>query len=212
MSYRGIAIRDAGDRIYFVASFKDAAGALVASTGGLLYMTRIRTDGTLDTYDFNDNTFKTTAVTTETVALTHRKSNNTTVDTGIHTYMLTTITGFTVGDMILVRMYHADASPTFQEDIFQYAGSQQPLRNEAWTNFPFMMFDTSGNPATGATVTCTRSIDGGAFGAGALANVAEIANGWYKVDFGAADRNGKVIGLRATATGCRDTNIQVLIP
>jgi hypothetical protein len=123
MSYRGIQIRDAGDRLYVVAPLKDDVGGLVTSSGALLYLERIRTDGTLDSYDFADNTFKTGAVTTETQALTHRKSNNGTVDTGLHTYMLTTVSGFTAGDMIVARAYHPDASPTFQEDIFQYGGA-----------------------------------------------------------------------------------------
>lgn len=79
-------------------------------------------------------------------------------------------------------------------------------QNQALANFEFLMTDsTSHAPATGATVTCTRSIDGAAFGAGSLANVAEISNGLYRVDFGAGDLNGKVITLRSTATGCDDS-------
>lgn len=83
-------------------------------------------------------------------------------------------------------------------------------RNVAFTSFPFMMTDsTNHNPATGKTVTVTRSIDGGAFGAGSLSAVTEISNGWYRVDFAAADLNGKVIILRATASGSDDTFITI---
>lgn len=79
-------------------------------------------------------------------------------------------------------------------------------KNQALTKFQFAMTDsTNHNPATGKTVTCTRSIDGGAQAAGTLANVTEISNGTYTVDFGAGDLNGNVIVLRATATGCDDT-------
>jgi hypothetical protein len=79
-------------------------------------------------------------------------------------------------------------------------------KNVALTNFEFLMTDsTNHNPVTGKTVTCTRSIDGGAFGAGTLANVTEIGVGIYEVDFGAGDLNGNVITLRATATGSDDT-------
>lgn len=84
-------------------------------------------------------------------------------------------------------------------------------KNQALTNFEFLMTDsTNHNPATGKTVTCTRSIDGGAFGAGTLANVTEIGVGIYEVDFGAGDLNGKVITLRATATGCDDLFVTVI--
>jgi hypothetical protein len=79
-------------------------------------------------------------------------------------------------------------------------------KNTALSKFAFMMTDsTNHNPATGKTVTCTRSIDGAAFAAGTLANVTEVANGIYTVDFLAADLNGNVVVLRATATSCDDT-------
>lgn len=79
-------------------------------------------------------------------------------------------------------------------------------KNQALANFEFLMTDsTNHNPVTGKTVTCTRSIDGGAFAGGTLANVNEVAVGMYRVDFGAGDLNGNVIILRATATGSDDT-------
>jgi hypothetical protein len=79
-------------------------------------------------------------------------------------------------------------------------------KNQALTAFPFLMTDsTSHLPATGKTVTVTRSIDGGAFAAGTLANITELGNGIYLVDFGAGDLNGNNVLLRATATGCDDT-------
>ncbi len=78
-------------------------------------------------------------------------------------------------------------------------------QNQALANFSFLMTDSTNHaPSTGKTVTCTRSIDGGSFSAGTLANVSEISNGMYRVDFGAGDLNGKNITLRATATGCDD--------
>jgi hypothetical protein len=79
-------------------------------------------------------------------------------------------------------------------------------KNQALANFRFLMTDsTTHNPATGKTVTVTRGIDNGAQAAGTLSAVTEIANGEYRVDFGAGDLNGNVIVLRATASGCDDT-------
>lgn len=79
-------------------------------------------------------------------------------------------------------------------------------QNQALAAFEFMMTDsTLHTPVTGKTVTVTRSIDGGAFGAGALSAVTEVSNGIYKVDFAASDLNGKIIVLRATATTSDDT-------
>lgn len=78
-------------------------------------------------------------------------------------------------------------------------------KNQALANFHFLMTDsTTHNPATGKTVTVTRAIDGGAFGAGTLSAVTEMSNGLYRLDFAAADLNGNVVTLRATASGCDD--------
>lgn len=78
-------------------------------------------------------------------------------------------------------------------------------KNVALANFEILMTDsTNHNPATGLTVSVTRSIDGGAFAAGTLGAVSAVSNGIYKFDFGAGDLNGDVITVRATATGADD--------
>jgi hypothetical protein len=78
-------------------------------------------------------------------------------------------------------------------------------KNQALANFAFLMTDsTNHNPATGKTVSVTRCIDGGTFAAGTLSAVTEVSNGQYRVDFAAADLNGNVVTLRATASGCDD--------
>lgn len=78
-------------------------------------------------------------------------------------------------------------------------------KNTALSAFEFLMTDsTNHNPATGLTVSATRSIDGGVFGAGTLGSVTEVSNGIYKIDLPAADLNGNVVTLRFTATGADD--------
>lgn len=79
-------------------------------------------------------------------------------------------------------------------------------KNTALAKFQFLMTDSTNHaPATLLAVTVTRSIDGGAFAAGTLSAVTEIGAGMYSVDFGAADLNGNVIVLRATAAASDDT-------
>ena len=83
--------------------------------------------------------------------------------------------------------------------------------NQALAGFEFLMTDsTNHEPATGLTVTVTRSINGGAFAAGTLSAVSEIGNGIYSVDFGAGDLNGKVITLQATAAAS-DTTFERIV-
>lgn len=100
-------------------------------------------------------------------------------------------------------------------DIETYGhGSAQVVqglaKNAAFTNFMVLMTDsTNHNPVTGKTLTITRSIDGGAFGAGTLGSVTEVSNGYYKFDFAAADLNGSLIVLRATAAGSDDKFVPI---
>lgn len=83
-------------------------------------------------------------------------------------------------------------------------------KNTQLAAFPFLMVLTSDHitAATGVTVTATRSIDGGAFGACSNA-VAEISNGVYKITLSAADLNGDTIVLKFTATSCDQRTIVI---
>ena len=76
-------------------------------------------------------------------------------------------------------------------------------KNQALAKYQLLMTDsTTHNPATGKTVTVTRSIDGGAFAATTASTATEVSVGMYYIDLSAADLNGNVVTLRATATGC----------
>lgn len=84
-------------------------------------------------------------------------------------------------------------------------------KNQAIANFPFLMTDsTNHNPATGLTVTATRSLDGAAFGSGTIANMTEVGNGVYQCDLGSGDLNSDTVALRFTATGADDLVITIV--
>lgn len=123
------------------------------------------------------------------------------ISNGIYKVAFTAADTNTLGDLS-VHCTAASGDPTdFIDQVV--AGI---FKNIAFSNYMFLMTDsTNHNPATGKTVTVTRSIDGSAFGAGSLSAVTEIANGIYAVNFAAADLNGNNIVLRATASGCDDT-------
>lgn len=81
-------------------------------------------------------------------------------------------------------------------------------KNTALAGFPFFMALSSDHysPATGKTITATRSLDGAAFAA--CANAAtEIGNGWYQISLAAADTDGNTVALSLAATGCDNTLI-----
>lgn len=86
----------------------DADGAIITSGAATLRIAERQSDGTLRTFDFNDNTFKTTTVTTETAAPTHRQLNNGATDTGVWTFVQSTVGGFTAGRVYLTFVEHDD--------------------------------------------------------------------------------------------------------
>ena len=58
MGAKGINIRQTGDRIVFRESLKDSSGMSVVTGTTSLRIYELQTDGSLKSYDFNDNTFK----------------------------------------------------------------------------------------------------------------------------------------------------------
>lgn len=76
-------------------------------------------------------------------------------------------------------------------------------KNTAIPGFQFKMYDTAGNPALDLTgISAKVSLDGGAFtDCVNVATIAQIGNGWYKIDLAAADTNGKTLALKFTVLG-----------
>lgn len=104
------------------------------------------------------------------------------------------------------------AGASIAADIATRMPSDQQItvkKNTALSNFEFPMYDSSGVPTAGLTVTATRSIDGGAFAACSNA-AAGVSNGMYKINLSAADLNGGVITFKMTATGASPTLFTVV--
>jgi hypothetical protein len=91
---------------------------------------------------------------------------------------------------------------------YSLVASSIPIKkNTALANFQFPMnSSTTGSPATGLTVTCQLSIDGAAF-TSCTNSVSAISNGYYKINFAAADLNGDTILVRFTATGAKERSL-----
>lgn len=122
---KGIDIRLDADELLFRAFLQDASGVIVTTGATTLKLYEPNfADGSLKSYDFNDNTFKTGALTTETLALTHRTGNNGTTNTGLWTARLATLTGFTKGGIYFAQVANAAAMPLLQTREFQYGGAQ----------------------------------------------------------------------------------------
>lgn len=84
-------------------------------------------------------------------------------------------------------------------------------KNTAFNNFMFKMVDADDlkTAETGLTPTCTRSLDGAAFGACANAAV-EVSNGWYKINLAQGDVNADVVVLRFTDALAADREFMIV--
>ena len=120
MAFRGVDVRETGDRLVFRALLQDSDGALLATGTTTLKLYELQNDGTLYSYDFNDNTFKSGALTTETQAMTHRTGDNNTTNTGLWTWALTTLTDFTAGNIYFAMVNNTGAFPVDQQREFQF--------------------------------------------------------------------------------------------
>ncbi len=143
--FKGVDIRQTGSQLVFRALLQNSSGALLTTGTTTLKLYEVQSDGTLKSYDFNDNTFKTTALTTETLALTHRTGNNSTTNTGVWTAALATLTGFTAGAVYLALVNNSGASPTDQAREFQFGSVEGDLS------------DTAGNLNTRAVVVVDKT-------------------------------------------------------
>lgn len=117
---KGIDVRQTISALIFRSFLLDETGAKVTSGTTNLYLYELQDDGTLKSYDFNDNTFKTGALTTEVNTMTHRQGNNSTTNTGIWTKALSTLTGFTIGGVYLAVVTNDNAQPSWQAREFQF--------------------------------------------------------------------------------------------
>ena len=121
---KGVDVRQTSTRLMFRVLVQDSAGAIVTTGTVLLRLLEAQSDGTYKTYDWADNTFKTTTVGTETASMVHRTANNGATSTGLWTYVLTTLTGFTIGAIYKSHITSSLGSPAVQVREWQF-GSEQ---------------------------------------------------------------------------------------
>lgn len=191
--HKGTDVRQTGNRLIFEESLKDSDGARVTSGTTTLFIYELQDDGTLKSYDYNDNTFKTTTLTTETASMTHRTGNNGATNTGIWTYALTTVSGFTAGAIYFYVVANSGASPPQMERMFQYGSAEGDLVTTAVaTGTAALKADvthyggTAGTFASGRPEVNTTHAAGTAWGSGAItaASIAADAITAAKVDAG----------------------------
>ena len=166
-------------------------------------------------YTFTVGLVNSTTTTALAVAPTVASSNvKVSIDGGAFTNVATSPTVTPAGG-VAVKIALTASEMTGDSIVVFISGSgycdqliELQTQDLSFASFHFVMRDTSGNPATGKTVTVTRVLDTGTFGAGTIGTITEIANGLYRVVVPTADINATdCVSLYATATGCMPTLI-----
>lgn len=121
---RGIFVVQSGKTLVFQASLKDDTGTAVTSGTINLRLYEVQSDGTLLGYSFSGgdaNTFVTNP-SDPSDAMTHQQVNS--VNSGIWTSILSTVTGFTSGNRYIAQIRDDSGTPTtapvWQEYAWQY--------------------------------------------------------------------------------------------
>jgi hypothetical protein len=98
--------------------------------------------------------------------------------------------------------------PVFEANLWP---SVEIKRNTPFPNFKFLMVLASDGitPATGLTITSTRSIDAATTFEPTDNTAVEMSDGWYKIDMTAADLNGKAIAFKFSAPTALDRDISL---
>lgn len=122
----GIDIRASGSSLIFEALLLNSTGALLATGTTNLYIWELQSNGTLKLFEWeagaNQFTFQ-TAVTTKFTAMSHQAVDS--LDSGLWTKAIATVTGFTVGNVYFFSVNNSGASPAWQMRMFQYGGGQE---------------------------------------------------------------------------------------
>lgn len=107
----GITARKSADTLVLRRMQVDALGAIISTGTTTVRLLELQNNGSVKSFDFNDNTFKTTTLTTATASMVHQTTNNSVFSTGIWTYVVSVTTGFTVGKTYIAYSSAATAIP-----------------------------------------------------------------------------------------------------
>ena len=116
MATSSIDIFNADFRILFHVN-DTSTGAVVTTGTNALRIYHIQTDGTLEQFDFNDGTFKTSSLTTETLALTHQSVNSN--NTGVWTVNVPVTSNIKVNGFEDGGLYLFQATPSASNTVLQ---------------------------------------------------------------------------------------------
>ncbi len=166
LALAGVNIRKQGG-VVFRALMLDAAGALVVTGTATLMLTELQSDGTLLTYDFSDDTFKSGTVTTRTVTPVVQLANNGAQATGLWTYELATASGFTKSGIYFAHITNTTAVPDEQVREFQFGGMEGDADVDASLRVkcqqlinPPVASSIAPNPVTEGVISLFLSTDG----------------------------------------------------
>ena len=114
-------------------------------------------------------------------------------------------------DVSVIQANAVSASALATDAVNEIRDAILPKKNIGLNDIPFLMVLSSDHvtPATGLTVTATRSIDGGVTFDATTGTVAEAASGKYDFDASAADMNGAIVTFKFSSATADDTFVSI---
>jgi hypothetical protein len=124
LGIKGIDVKQTSKQLVIRTLLVDLNGNQVTSGNTLMSIYEVQSDGSIKTFDFNNNAFTTGSVVKSQANMVHRTTNNRTFNTGIWTYSLAQLQGFNVGSVYISQITNTNAFPAVQAKEFQYGDAQ----------------------------------------------------------------------------------------
>ncbi len=159
--FKGIDVRQSTDRLIFDALIQTSSGTLVTTGTTNLSLYELQNDGDILSYDFSNNTFTSGVLTNGTCTLIHRRGKGNTVDTGIWTSGLNTLTGFAQSGIYYAYVTNTLGSPPDQVRKFQFGSEQgDVIVHNTYGVKSDLHGYVGGNPSGLADMILSRNVSG----------------------------------------------------
>lgn len=161
MGSGGILHRQSSGYLMIRAFITSASGANVSTGNAVLRLYQILEDGSLASYDFTDNTFKTSSWGSTSVNMTHR-TGYTAEATGLWTYRLPIASivnhASSIG-VLIATVNHTSAFPVQQAQEFSIGGADGDIQLTTTTNYVKAELSSTSDSIKPWGVYCPSSYD-----------------------------------------------------
>lgn len=145
LAAKGVDIRASSGQIVFRASLKDSTGANLSTGTTLLRIFSVQDNGNIFIYDWSINSFVTAKTVQPTqdyqtmVQQDYKDLSGATQHTGVWTYALSTLGGFTASGVYICQVTNSGATPASQEREIQFGNDQGDQVAQSGDSYPTVL-------------------------------------------------------------------------